>query len=252
MNENRTTLLIADDNPASRAALVDYFDSLPGFAVIGEAKTGTEAVDLVRALRPDLLILDDVLPCLDGLGVLTSLDAGVRPQVLLLMSCAADRLVQLYYQSGVTYCLLRPASPELVAERAALIVGREVGPVREGPVRPPLSGIRTVSELLRRTGVPAHLLGYRYLKDAVQYVLDNGGDLCGMTKELYPAVARMHSTEPARVERSIRHAIEVAWNRADLSELQRLFGYTINHSRGKPTNSEFVAMLADHLRGVAS
>lgn len=252
VQENRTTLVIADDNAAHRQALVDHFDSLAEFAVLGEAKNGRETVELVEALRPNVLILDDVLPHLDGLGVLSRLDPEQMPKVLLLMSCASDTLIQLYYQHGASYCLLRPASPELVAERAAMIAGRNISgiDVASGPL--PIRPSRTVSDLLRRTGVPAHLQGYRYLKDAVQYVLDNGGDLCGMTKELYPAIARMHSTVPARVERSIRHAIEVAWNRADLTELQRLFGSTINHSRGKPTNSEFVAMLADHLRGVAS
>jgi len=230
-------------------ALADHFDTLADFVLLGEAKSGTEALDLVEALHPDVLILDDVLPNLDGLGVLTRLDPKQKPGVLLLMSCASDQLIQLYYQHGASYCLLRPASPELVAERALLVAGRHPFPSNNtNSVRPS----RTVAELLRRTGVPAHLQGYRYLKDAVQYVLDNGGDLCGMTKELYPAIARKHSTVPARVERSIRHAIEVAWNRADLTELQRLFGSTINLSRGKPTNSEFVAMLADHLRGVAS
>lgn len=249
MQENRTSVVIADDNAANRLALVDHFDTLADFVLLGEAKTGTEALDLVEALRPDVLILDDVLPNLDGLGVLTRLDPKQKPGVLLLMSCASDQLIQLYYQHGASYCLLRPASPELVAERALLVAGRHPFPnANPSAVRPS----RTVAELLRRTGVPAHLQGYRYLKDAVQYVLDNGGDLCGMTKELYPAIARKHSTVPARVERSIRHAIEVAWNRADLTELQRLFGSTINLSRGKPTNSEFVAMLADHLRGVAS
>lgn len=249
MQENRTSVVIADDNAANRMALADHFDTLADFVLLGEAKSGTEALDLVEALHPDVLILDDVLPNLDGLGVLTRLDPKQKPGVLLLMSCASDQLIQLYYQHGASYCLLRPASPELVAERALLVAGRHPFPSNNtNSVRPS----RTVAELLRRTGVPAHLQGYRYLKDAVQYVLDNGGDLCGMTKELYPAIARKHSTVPARVERSIRHAIEVAWNRADLTELQRLFGSTINLSRGKPTNSEFVAMLADHLRGVAS
>lgn len=251
MQENRTSVVIADDNAVNRTALADHFDTLPDFVLLGEAKSGTEALDLVEALRPDVLILDDVLPNLDGLGVLTRLDPKRKPGVLLLMSCASDQLIQLYYQHGASYCLLRPASPELVAERALLVAGRHPFPnanTNTSTVRPS----RTVAELLRRTGVPAHLQGYRYLKDAVQYVLDNGGDLCAMTKELYPAIARKHSTVPARVERSIRHAIEVAWNRADLTELQRIFGSTINLSRGKPTNSEFVAMLADHLRGVAS
>ncbi|HEY3364442.1 MAG TPA: sporulation transcription factor Spo0A [Symbiobacteriaceae bacterium] len=250
MQESLTSLLIADDSPSNRRLLVDHFDSLPGFVVIGEARTGTEAVDLVRALRPDLLILDDVLPCLDGLAVLSNLGADRPAKILLLMSCPSDRMVQLYYQNGATYCLLRPASPDLVAERAALIMDRVI-PAREFVALSQPMQTRTVAEILRRTGVPAHLQGYRYLKDAVQYVLNNGGDLCGMTKELYPAIARIHGTVPSRVERSIRHAIEVAWNRADLGELHRLFGATVNYSRGKPTNSEFVAMLADHLRGMA-
>lgn len=251
MHENRTTLLIADDNHASRRTLVDTFDSIPGFAVVGEAKNGLETLELVRALRPDLLILDDVLPYLDGLGVLAQLEPGRRPKVLLLISCGTDNLIQLYQQNGADYCLLRPADPHLVVERASLIATGRMD-IREAPIHRPAPAARTVSDLLKRTGVPAHLQGYRYLKDAVQYVLNNGGDLCGMTKELYPAVARLHGTVPARVERSIRHAIEVAWNRADLSDLHRLFGATINHSRGKPTNSEFVAMLADYLQNVAS
>jgi two-component system, response regulator, stage 0 sporulation protein A len=249
--ENRTTVLIADDNPTSRRAMVDFFDSIPEFAVIGEARHGREAVDLIQALHPDLLILDDVLPHLDGLGVLQQLPPVRRPKVIMLLSYANDNMVQLYAENGATYCLLRPAAPELVAERAAFIVGHDPS-CFAGHLQPSVRSVRSVAELLRRTGVPAHLQGYRFLKDAVQYVLDNGGDLCAMTKELYPAVARMHDTEPARVERSIRHAIEVAWSRADLGELQRLFGSTINHARGKPTNSEFVAMLADHLRGIAS
>ncbi|MGE5672875.1 MAG: sporulation initiation factor Spo0A C-terminal domain-containing protein [Mycobacterium leprae] len=247
--ERRTSLLIADDNPTSRRTLVEYFDSLLQFAVIGEARTGDEAVELTRALRPELLILDDVLPCLDGLGVLASLGSD-RPQaVLMLMSCPSDRLVQLYYQSGATYCLLRPTTPELIAQRAAFIMDC-AQPIPVPVVNQPVH-IRTVAEILRRAGVPAHLQGYRFLKDAVQYVL-NTGDNWGMTKDVYPAVARIHETQPARVERSIRHAIEVAWNRADLTDLNRLFGATVNHIRGKPTNAEFVAMLADHLRGAAS
>ena len=247
MQRDRTTLLIADDNSAGRKALVDHFDSLPEFSVIGEAKNGAETVELVQALRPDLLILDDVLPMLDGLGVLSRLEPETRPEVLLLMSCANDHLISLYHERGATYCLLRPVSPELVAERAALVIGKPAQ--TELSLRQPSP--RTVADLLKRTGVPAHLQGYRFLRDAVQYVLNNGGTLCGMTKELYPAIARLHGTEPARVERSIRHAIEVAWNRADLADLQRLFGATVHHGRGKPTNSEFVAMLADHLRSVA-
>lgn len=249
MFEQRTSLLIADDNPNSRRSLVDHFDSLPEFVVLGEARNGVETLELARGLHPDLLVLDDVLPYLDGLGVLTRLEPEHRPAVLVLMSCASDQMVQLYYQHGATYCLLRPSSPELIAERAALVAGRSLGlPVG---YLPRTSATRTVADLLRRTGVPAHLLGYRYLKDALQYLMSNGGDMCGMTKELYPAVARLHDTEPSRVERSIRHAIEVAWNRADITDLHRLFGATIHHSRGKPTNSEFVAMLSDHLRGLA-
>jgi two-component system response regulator (stage 0 sporulation protein A) len=249
LQERRTTILLAENHGANRRALTDYFDSLPDFAVIGEARTGPETVDLARALRPDLLILADVLPYLDGLGVLTQLHGSLPPQVLLLMSGSSDSLIQLYYQSGATYCLLRPTTPELVAERAAFLVGRQLTLGEPGQYHP-IQSIRTVAELLRRTGVPAHLQGYRYLKDAVQYVLNNDGP-CGMTKELYPAVARLHGTMPARVERSIRHASEVAWNRADISDIHRLFGSTVNHSRGKPTNSEFVAMLADHLRSAA-
>ena len=250
MEEARTTVVIADDNHLERQRLLDQFDAMSEFTVIGEARHGREAVELVHALRPDLLILDDVLPHLDGLGVLSQLESEQRPQVLVLMSCATDRLVYHYYESGATYCLLRPCTPALVAERALLISGHQQGVgIQTAPRSAPSP--RTIAELLRRTGVPAHLQGYRFLKDAVQYILGSEKDSYGMTKELYPHIARIHGTQPNRVERSIRHAIEVAWSRADINDLQRLFGATVHHVRGKPTNSEFVAMLADHLRGVA-
>lgn len=250
MVEARTTVVIADDNHLERQKMLDQFDGMTEFVVIGEARHGREAVELVHALRPDLLILDDVLPHLDGLGVLSQLEPEQRPQVLVLMSCASDQLVHHYYESGATYCLLRPCTPALVAERALLISGHQHGvgitiTLRSAP------SPRTIAELLRRTGVPAHLQGYRFLKDAVQYILSSDKESCGMTKELYPHIARIHGTQPNRVERSIRHAIEVAWSRADISDLQRLFGATVHHVRGKPTNSEFVAMLADHLRAAA-
>lgn len=248
MEAARTTVVIADDNHLERQKMLDQFDGMTEFVVIGEARHGREAVELVHALRPDLLILDDVLPHLDGLGVLSQLEREQRPQVLVLLSCASDRLIHHYYESGATYCLLRPCTPALVAERALLISGHQPGvgitiALRSAP------SPRTIAELLRRTGVPAHLQGYRFLKDAVQYILSSEKDSCGMTKELYPHIARVHGTQPNRVERSIRHAIEVAWSRADINDLQRLFGATVHHVRGKPTNSEFVAMLADHLRG---
>ncbi|MFZ5823639.1 MAG: sporulation transcription factor Spo0A [Bacillota bacterium] len=250
MEEARTTVVIADDNHLERQRLLDQFDAMSEFVVIGEARHGREAVELVHALRPDLLILDDVLPHLDGLGVLSQLEREQRPQVLVVMSCATDRLVYHYYESGATYCLLRPCTPALVAERALLISGHQPGSgIHTAPRSAPSP--RTIAELLRRTGVPAHLQGYRFLKDAVQYILGSEKDSYGMTKELYPHIARIHGTQPNRVERSIRHAIEVAWSRADINDLQRLFGATVHHVRGKPTNSEFVAMLADHLRGAA-
>lgn len=248
MEEARTTVVIADDNHLERQKMLDQFDGMGEFVVIGEARHGREAVELVHALRPDLLILDDVLPHLDGLGVLNQLEPEQRPQVLVLMSCASDRLVHHYYESGATYCLLRPCTPELVAERALLISGHHPGGALANGLRSAPSP-RTIAELLRRTGVPAHLQGYRFLKDAVQYIVNSDKECCGMTKELYPHIARVHGTQPNRVERSIRHAIEVAWSRADINDLQRLFGATVHHVRGKPTNSEFVAMLADHLRG---
>lgn len=251
MVEGRTTVVIVDDSPTERQELLDQFDGMSQFVVIGEARHGREAVDLVRALQPDLLILDDLLPYLDGLGVLNQLGGEQRPQVLVLMSCASDRLVFHYYESGADYCLLRPVTADLVAERALLLSGHRSDPaLHTVPRSSPNS--RTIAELLKRTGVPAHLQGYRFLKDAVQYILGSDKESCGMTKELYPHIARIHGTQPNRVERSIRHAIEVAWGRADLNDLQRLFGATVHHVRGKPTNSEFVAMLADHLRGASN
>ena len=130
MVEGRTTVLIANDNHEERQRLMDKFDGMSEFTVVGEARHGLEAVELVRTLRPDLLILDDVLPHLDGLGVLAELGPEGRPHVLLLLSCASDLLVQHYYEKGASYCLLRPVQPDLVAERALLVCGH---PARRRP-----------------------------------------------------------------------------------------------------------------------
>lgn len=247
MELNRITLLLVDDNATFRRQLAELLEMQPDFALLGEARTGLEALELSESLQPDLLILDDMLPILDGLGVLGRLGQVRKPRIIALLSCAAERLAQLYYTEGADLCLLRPVSPEVVVDRARLLMGLREWRPEPGPPRPP-----TVADLLKRTGIPMHLDGYHYLKDAVQYVLERGGQTSGMTKDVYPAVARMWSTIPARVERSMRHAIEVAWNRADLMELNRLFGATIHHRRGKPTNGEFVALLADHLRNQQS
>jgi two-component system, response regulator, stage 0 sporulation protein A len=220
-----------------------------GFDVVGEAISGEEALTLIRNLAPDGVVLEDLLQGIDGLGILERFDYGRGPLFLMLLACSSEALLPLYLQRGAAYCLRLPVEPDMVAIRMRMLLGdrpeRQPAPERIGS---PLPEPEAITRLLVRIGVPAHLKGYRYLREAIRFVLARGGDVRGITKEIYPHLAHAYRTAPSRVERGIRHAIEVAWSRGDVAELHRLFGATVNRDRGRPTNAEMIAMLADHLQ----
>lgn len=151
--------------------------------------------------------------------------------------------------SGVAYCFLKPIDPQLVAQRIFQLTGKnsdQVEPSVGGPNRPNLEVM--VTEIIHQIGVPAHIKGYHYLRDGIVLAVRDQNMINSVTKLLYPTIAKMHDTTSSRVERAIRHAIEVAWDRGDVDVLNAYFGYTIRNSRGKPTNSEFIAMIADNLK----
>lgn len=189
------------------------------YSVVGSACDGVRAISLLKELKPDLLVVDLMLPQADGLSVLKAA-AGLdpKPKLLVLVEFVTEYVSSMFMTLGVQYIMLKPCSCRAVVER------------------------------LDEIGVPAHIKGYQYLREAILIAVNDMDVINAITKVLYPQVAKTFATTPSRVERAIRHAIEVAWDRGDLETLQRFFGYTVSNTKGKPTNSEFIALIADRLQ----
>ncbi|MDR2525424.1 MAG: sporulation transcription factor Spo0A [Oscillospiraceae bacterium] len=226
-----------------------------GFEVQVIPKDGMEVLKQVEAKTPDVLIMDTFLSHVDALGVMKEIRARQiphKPMILLLSSVDNARFEQEALGNGADYYFLKPFDMQLLAERVAQFsdwksMGR--GSIRvTAPVRGKSDLEMMVSEIMHQVGVPAHIKGYQYLREAIILSIEDTEMISSVTKVLYPTIARTFKTTPSRVERAIRHAIEVAWDRGDIDVLSSYFGYTIQNSRGKPTNSEFIAMIADKLR----
>lgn len=244
-------VLVADDNRDFCDVLGEYIKSQPDMRLAGVAHSGHEVLDLLEGVAPDVIILDIIMPHLDGIGVLERLNANrwdKRPKVMVLSAFGQESVTQRAFQLGADYYVLKPFNLEVLGKRIRQMAGAK----EEAAVPTPKPAYRTldvaVTNLLHEIGVPAHIRGYLYLRDAIIMVANKVEVMGAVTKELYPSVARKYNTTPSRVERAIRHAIEVAWSRGNVDFLTRLFGHTVNSNRGKTTNSEFIAMLADRLR----
>ena len=247
MNE-KTRVLLADAADEFRRMAAEMIEQEEDMVVVGQTGDGEELLRLVRTLRPQVLVMDLVLSGLDGLGVLAQLGPE-RPRVLVLSAFARsvfnDRLPEL----GVDYFMLKPCRLTALVERirqlAQAAEGGEPRDTREEPARQRLE--REITAIIHEIGVPAHIKGYQYLREAISLAVEDMEVINAVTKVLYPAVAKKFGTTASRVERAIRHAIEVAWDRGDLETLQKYFGYTVSNAKGKPTNSEFIAMIADRI-----
>ena len=218
-------------------------------------KDGKRVVDMMSHMRPDVVIMDFFLPGLDAIGVIKGiqgLQLSPRPQIMVMSGFDNPTLEREALSAGADYYFLKPFDADEMAQRIITLNGssrQEIGR-REAALPVPTSGsleIR-VTEILHQIGVPAHIKGYQYLRDAILMAIDDDDIINAVTKRLYPAVAKKHGTTASRVERAIRHAIEVAWDRGDVDVLNSYFGYTIHNGRGKPTNSEFIAMISDKFR----
>lgn len=247
-------VLIGDDNREFCELLRSYINQQPDLELVGVAYNGAEAVEAVKRTRPDVLVLDIIMPYLDGIGVLEQLNQlglPVRPKVIMLTAFGQENITQKVLEMGADYYVLKPFSLDVLGTRIRQLAGSD-GASNLGVARPLAPKQRSidadVTALIREIGIPAHIKGYRYLREAIIMVVTRVELLGGVTKELYPSIARNHQTTASRVERAIRHAIEVAWNRGNIEVLNNLFGHTVNRERGKPTNSEFIAMVADRLR----
>ena len=246
MNE-KTRIVLADAAEDFRHMLADMFAQETDFAVVGQTGDGEELLELVRTLRPQVVVMDLVLSGLDGLGVLEQLD-GDRPRILVLSAFVGAAFGEQLPDLGVDYFMLKPCRLSALADRArqlARMADEPSADPREEPARQRLE--RQITAIIHEIGVPAHIKGYQYLREAISLAVEDMDVINAVTKVLYPAVARKFGTTASRVERAIRHAIEVAWDRGDLETLQKYFGYTVSNVKGKPTNSEFIAMIADRI-----
>ncbi len=247
--EHTLTVLIADSGEDFCAGLTAALQRTDGFQVIGTASDGEQTVRMVAERKPDVLVLDLMLSKLDGLGVLKAISAMERKPVTLATSAFLTQYVSAAAANlGVRYLMLKPCDMNALVERLEEIRGGESLRIST-PRRPDKTSIETmVTGIIHEIGVPAHIKGYQYLREAIIIAVNDMDVINAITKVLYPQVAKTFQTTPSRVERAIRHAIEVAWDRGDLDTLQRFFGYTVSNTKGKPTNSEFIALIADKLQ----
>ncbi len=246
--DNHTTVIIADNTEEFCSSLTAALKRTDGFQVLGTANDGEQAIRLVTERKPDVLILDLMLAKQDGLSVLKAISNMERKPVTL----ATSRFVTDYVASaaanlGVRYLMLKPCDMTVLVERLEEIRGS--GTQKAAAKRASANNIESmVTNIIHEIGVPAHIKGYQYLREAIIIAVEDMDVINAITKVLYPQVAKTFQTTPCRVERAIRHAIEVAWDRGDLDTLQRFFGYTVSNTKGKPTNSEFIALIADKLQ----
>ncbi|GIP37589.1 stage 0 sporulation protein A [Paenibacillus sp. J31TS4] len=255
-------ILLADDNREFTNLLSEFIDSQDDMEVTGVAYNGNEVLRLIEQQKkiPDVLILDIIMPHLDGLGVLEKLremNLSPQPKIIMLTAFGQEAITQKAVQLGASYYILKPFDMEVLTNRIRQLTTGGTATTMSGSsaVRSnvvPMSKGRNldanITSIIHEIGVPAHIKGYQYLREAITMVYNNIEILGAITKTLYPAIAERYKTTPSRVERAIRHAIEVAWTRGNIDSISHLFGYTINISKAKPTNSEFIAMVADKLR----
>ena len=223
--------------------LRDAIKKTEEFTVVGSAGDGTEAAQLIGRYHPELAVMDVVLPGLDGLGVLKQLKSrGDATKVIMLSAFCSDQVVAEAMELGACYFLPKPFETEALLDRMRSVFGQTAAPESgSGALK------NMVTSIIHEIGVPAHIKGYQYLREAIIIAVNDMDVINAVTKVLYPEVAKKFNTTPSRVERAIRHAIEVAWDRGDIETLQKFFGYTVSNIKGKPTNSEFIAMIADCL-----
>ncbi|VBB07998.1 transcription sporulation two-component dna-binding phosphorylation sensory regulation transduction metal-binding calcium [Lucifera butyrica] len=242
---------IADDNREFCGIMQEYLMQQPDIDLVGVAYNGEQILTLVEEKKPDVVILDIIMPHLDGLGVLERINAftGKRPKIIMLTAFGQESITQRVVELGADYYILKPFNMEVLVNRirqlASTITAQR--PIVAQAIKARPIDVE-VTNIIREIGIPAHIKGYQYLRDAIMMIINEVELLGAVTKVLYPMIAEKYSTTPSRVERAIRHAIEVAWGRGNVEMINRIFGYTVKLDKGKPTNSEFMAMIADKLR----
>ncbi|MBR4308544.1 MAG: sporulation transcription factor Spo0A [Oscillospiraceae bacterium] len=240
-------VLLANSSEEFSHKLQSTLQHTDRYTVVGAANDGLRAIELLKSTKPDILIVDAMLPQADGIAVIKAAKATEKsPVILVTADFISEFLSNLLLSLGVQYILLKPCSTTAVVERLEEMQAALQVRTQRGNNEANMESM--VTSMIHEIGVPAHIKGYQYLREAIMIAVKDMDVINAITKVLYPQVAKSFSTTPSRVERAIRHAIEVAWDRGDLDTLQRFFGYTVSNTKGKPTNSEFIALIADKLQ----
>lgn len=263
----KITVLIADDNSEFSATLAGYINAEEDLELVGIARDGVDAFDMIKNLEPDIVLLDVIMPRLDGLGVLERLEENnieKMPMCIMLSAVGQDKITQKAINLGAQYYIVKPFEISVLIKRIKELkffqpvqskipyTSREIKTsyieIAPNEKKNEENLEALVTNMIHEIGVPAHIKGYQYLREAIMMVINDIDIINQITKQLYPEIAEKYKTTPSRVERAIRHAIEVAWARGQADAVENIFGYTISAAKGKPTNSEFIAMIADKLR----
>ncbi|MCH5210967.1 MAG: sporulation transcription factor Spo0A [Oscillospiraceae bacterium] len=258
--KKKISVLIADDNEKLTTELSEHIKAESDMSLAAMSYDGEETYKLILETNPDVVILDLVMPKLDGIGVIKKLQnvpLPKRPKIIVYSISSSAIEMAAAVGHGVSYCLMKPQSSERICEvirdisvqlkPAAITIGERV--ISSPTAKEEEADLETVvTDFIHELGVPAHIKGYQYIRSAIMMVVENMDLLNFITKQLYPEIAKAYNTTASRVERAIRHSIEVAWTRGKPEIMNEIFGYTIHTGKGKPTNSEFIAMVADRIR----
>lgn len=260
MNE-KIKILIADDNIEFTQNIATYIQNHEEMEIVGIAEDGEETIDIINKKKVDILLLDIIMPRLDGLGVLERLNimrSDRKPLCILLSSIGQEKIIKKALSLGAEYYVIKPFDFELLIRRIKELINNKSNELNNS-INQAYIEIDSkskndekdleviITNIIHEIGIPAHIKGYKYLREAIKLVVNDRELINKITKKLYPAVAFKYGTTPSRVERAIRHAIETAWGRGKIETVQKLFGYTVSATKGKPTNSEFISMIADKL-----
>lgn len=257
----RLNVAIADDNERILELLDEIISNDKELTLVGKANNGEDMYQIIKTKEPDVVLLDLIMPKMDGLSVmdLVNEDPTVKkhPHFIVITAVGQERITEDAFKKGANYYIMKPFNNEMVINRIKNtnrmvrqeVRSTEVRNYKNTNVKAPERNLEEhVTNMIHEIGIPAHIKGYHYLRDAIIMAVEDMDILNAITKILYPTVAKKHQTTASRVERAIRHAIEVAWSRGKLDTLDELFGYTVSNGKGKPTNSEFIALIADTIR----
>ena len=257
----KLNVAVADDNEKMVEVLGQIIEEDKDLELVGKAHNGEEICKIIREKEPDVVVLDIIMPKMDGLAVMEqfvhSSNLKKIPAFIVVSAVGKERITEDAFSLGADYYVLKPFDNRMLLNRIKHVrsIGekkyREINrqPAKQEESSVALGNLETdVTNIIHEIGVPAHIKGYHYLRDAIMMAVDDMDVLNAITKILYPTVAKKYQTTSSRVERAIRHAIEVAWSRGKLDTLDELFGYTVSNGKGKPTNSEFIALIADTIQ----